>query len=152
MAQPVLDADLLAQHAPDWQASAAFCCGPAPLMDAARALWRDAGIAPKLKLEAFGAARPSGDPSVKHQVTVVRDGAAKRFDAPGNQTVLESSEKAGLLLKYGCRQGICHECACRLNSGVVKDLITGQQVEGDGQPVRICITSAMSDLQLESLN
>jgi ferredoxin-NADP reductase len=151
-AQPVLDEALLAQHAPDWAESAAYCCGPAPLMDAARALWARAGIAQKLKLEAFGVARPSGDASVRHKVAVQRAGATMRFDAAGNQTVLESGETAGVQLKHGCRQGVCHECVCRLHSGVVKDLVTGEQVEGDGQPVRICVTAAMSDLQLESLN
>jgi ferredoxin-NADP reductase len=152
VAQPVLDETLLNQHVPGWQSGAAYCCGPAPLMDAARGIWRQAGISQQLKLEAFGVARASGDPSVRHQVAVVRNGAIVHFDAPGNLTVLDSSEKAGLALKHGCRQGICHECVCRLQSGIVKDLITGEQVEGDGQPVRICVTAAMSDLQLESLN
>src|SRR5690606_8575109 len=126
---------LLDQTVPDWREARAYCCGPAPLMDAARRIWQSAGIAEHLKLEAFAVARPSGDPSVRHQVAVQRDGAAMRFDAAGNQTVLESGERAGLALKHGCRQGICHECVCRLHSGVVKDLVTGEVIEGDGQPV-----------------
>lgn len=152
VAQPMLDEALLDRYAPDWRSASAYCCGPTPLMDAARAIWTQAGISQKLKLEAFGVARPSGDPSERHQVAVQRDGTALRFEAAGHLTVLESSEHAGVMLKHGCRQGICHECVCRLHSGVVKDLSTGELVEGDGQPVRICVTAAMSDLQLESLN
>jgi ferredoxin len=121
-------------------------------MDAARQIWADAGLSQQLKLEAFGAGRPSGDPDARHQISIDRAGVALNFEAPGNATVLESGEKAGHALKHGCRQGICHECACRLNSGVVRDLISGQQVEGDGQPVRLCVSAAMSDLKLEALN
>lgn len=151
-AQPMLNEALLDQHAPDWREAAAYCCGPAPLMDAARALWAGAGLHGRLKLEAFGVARASGDPSARHAVSVLRGGATVRFEAPGNLTVLDSGEKAGQALKHGCRQGVCHECVCRLHSGVVKDLTTGEHIEGDGQPVRICVTAAMSDLSLESLS
>jgi stearoyl-CoA 9-desaturase NADPH oxidoreductase len=151
-AQPALDAALLNQHVPDWTTAKAYCCGPAPLMDAARQIWADAGLGQQLKLEAFGAGRPSGDPDARHQVSIERAGVAQNFEAPGNITVLESGEKAGHAIKHGCRQGICHECTCRLNSGVVRDLITGQQIEADGQPVRLCVSAAMSDLKLEALN
>jgi ferredoxin-NADP reductase len=152
LAQPVLKEALLDQHAPDWRKAAAYCCGPAPLMDAARALWAQSGIAQRLKLETFGVGRAGGHASARHSVSVLRGGATLRFDAPGHATVLESGEQAGLTLKHGCRQGVCHECVCRLHSGVVKDLVTGKQIEGDGQPVRICVTSPMSDLRLESLS
>jgi ferredoxin-NADP reductase len=150
--QPALNAALLAQHAPAWTSSTAYCCGPSPLMDAARALWKEAGLSHQLKLEAFGAGKPSGDPSARHQVSISREGADMTFEAPGNQTVLESGEKAGYAIKHGCRQGICHECVCRLKSGIIKDLTTGEQIDGDGQPVRLCVSAALSDLQFESLN
>ena len=65
---------------------------------------------------------------------------------------LDYFEKAGHAIKHGCRQGICHECTCRLNSGAVRDLTTGEQIHGEGQPVRLCVSAALSDLSLESLN
>lgn len=149
--QAMLDVALLDQQAPGWRNLPAWCCGPAPLMDAAREIWKDAGIATRLKLEAFAPARPSGDPSVRHHIEIARDGAALQFDAPGNETLLVSGETAGFALKHGCRQGICHECTCRLHSGSIKDLVTGERIDGDGQPVRLCVSAALSDLKLEAL-
>ena len=105
----------------------------------------------RLKLEAFAPARPSGDPNARHLIHIVREGQAIDFEAPGNETLLVSGEKAGHAIKHGCRQGICHECTCRLNSGSIKDLVTGERIDGDGQPVRLCVSAALSDLQLESM-
>ena len=36
--------------------------------------------------------------------------------------------------------------------GALRDLTTGEQISGQGQPVRLCVTAALSDLQLESMN
>ncbi|MDE2402420.1 MAG: ferredoxin reductase [Burkholderiales bacterium] len=150
--QAVLNVSLLNQAAPDWLHTPTFCCGPAPLMDAARQLWCDAGISPQLHLEAFAPPKPSGDSHAMHTVQIERSQQRQRFDAPGDQTLLVAGEAAGLTLKHGCRQGICHECTCRLLSGSVRDLNSGIRIDGEGQPIRLCVSSPMSDLALESLN
>ncbi len=158
--QQVLDADMLGRLVPNWTKIPAYCCGPAPLMDAARAIWKEAGstnwkntgIAARLHLEAFAPAKPSGDPHARHEVRIVRDAETKSFQAAGDQTLLIAGETAGLSIKHGCRQGICHECTCRLNHGSVRDLTSGERIDGEGQPIRLCVSSAMSDLDLESLN
>ena len=150
--QITLDVALLNKHVPAWTDAQAYCCGPTPLMDAARELWRNAGLISQLQLEAFAPNRPSGDPAARHQVAMVRSGVTLAFEAPGNETLLVSGEKAGHTLKHGCRQGLCHECTCRLDSGVIRDLTTGEQIEGEGQPVRLCVSAALSDLQLHALN
>ena len=150
--QQVLDIALLDQAMPQWRQVPAYCCGPAPLMDAARQLWRDAGITAQLHLEAFAPAKPTGDTHAVHTVQMERDHQTHSFSAPGDQTVLIAGEAAGLALKHGCRQGICHECTCRLRSGSVRDLTSGARIDGEGQPIRLCVSAAMSDLDLESLN
>lgn len=148
----VLDAALLDRSAPHWRMVPAYCCGPAPLMDAARTLWSESATVGRLKLEAFGAAKPSGDPNVRHKITLKRGNEELAFEAPATETVLVAGEQAGFAIKHGCRQGICHECTCRLNHGALRDLTTGEQISGQGQPVRLCVTAALSDLQLESMN
>ncbi|NBD20393.1 2Fe-2S iron-sulfur cluster binding domain-containing protein [Aquabacterium fontiphilum] len=147
-----LDLPMLDAACPNWRQTVAYCCGPAPLMDAARALWHTEAPHGTLHLEAFTAPRASGDPDARHAVTLRRSGDTARFDAAGNMTLLVAGETAGLSIKHGCRQGICHECTCRLTRGTVQDLSTGQRVEGEGQPVRLCVTSAMSDIELDALN
>ncbi len=121
-------------------------------MDTARQLWADGRTNGPLKLEAFGVARPSGDPSVRHQVSLQRHAEEIHFAAPATETLLVAGEQAGYAIKHGCRQGICHECTCRLNQGAVKDLTTGDVIAGQGQTIRLCVSSALSDVQLESLN
>ena len=66
-------------------------------------------------------------------------------------TFVVAGEEAGHQIKHGCRQGICHECTCRLKSGSVRDLVSGERIDGEGQPIRLCVSSAMSDVELESM-
>jgi stearoyl-CoA 9-desaturase NADPH oxidoreductase len=149
--QAQLDVPLLDRVSPNWRQVPAYCCGPAPLMDAARALWAEPATVGKLQLEAFGAARPSGDPHVRHKVRLMRHNEELDFAAPATETLLVAGEQAGFAIKHGCRQGICHECTCRLQHGAIKDLTTGELITGEGQTVRLCVTTALSDVQLEAL-
>mgnify|MGYP000004508650 FL=1 len=148
----VLDTALLDEVAPGWSQLPTWCCGPAPLMDAARQLWKDAGASDRLRLEAFAPPQASGDPNARHAVALRRDRLTANFEAAGNLTLLAAGEQAGLQIKHGCRQGICHECTCRLHRGSVQDLSTGQRIDGEGQPIRLCVSAALSDVDLESLN
>lgn len=150
-APALLDEALLSRVAPDWARTPTWCCGPAPLMAAARTLWQQAGQAGQLHLEAFGPVRAEGGATTRHAVHIRRAPHTHRFEAPGHTTLLEASEQAGLRLKHGCRQGLCHECTCRLHSGAVRDLHSGSRIDGEGQAIRLCVSSALTDLQLESL-
>jgi ferredoxin-NADP reductase len=150
--QQVLDTELLDKLVPNWKTLPAYCCGPAPLMDAARALWQQAGVAAQLHLEAFAPPKPTGDPNARHQIRMSRQAVPQAFQAHGAQTILIAAETAGLSLKHGCRQGICHECTCRLSHGSVRDLTTGDRLDGQGQTIRVCVSVPMSDLELEALN
>ena len=147
-----LDEALLRDTLPAWPHTVTYCCGPAPLMEAARRIWAQAGVSRNLHLEAFAAPLPSGDPNARHHVTLHRAGESREFDAAGNLTLLVAGEQAGFQIKHGCRQGICHECTCRLHRGSVQDLGSGQRIDGEGQPIRLCVSAALSDLDLESLN
>jgi ferredoxin-NADP reductase len=149
--QPELNTALLDEKLPVWRTVASYCCGPAPLMDAARSIWQNAGLASSLKLEAFASSRPTGDANARHQIRIKRGQESLAFAAPGDQTLLVAGEAGGHALKHGCRQGICHECTCRLDSGSIKDLTSGEQINGNGQVVRLCVTTALSDLEMQAL-
>jgi len=148
----VLDIALLDATVPGWSQMPTWCCGPAPLMDAARQIWKQAGAFERLRLEAFAPPQASGNPDERHQVALRRDRHTANFEAAGNLTLLAAGEQAGLQIKHGCRQGICHECTCRLHRGSVQDLNTGERIDGEGQPIRLCVSAALSDVDLESLN
>ncbi len=51
-------------------------------------------------------------------VTVVMDGRRRSFPmAPGDASVLDAAERAGLDLPFSCRSGICATCRARITEG-----------------------------------
>jgi len=51
-------------------------------------------------------------------VTVVMDGRRRSFPmAPGDASVLDAAERAGLDLPFSCRSGICATCRARITNG-----------------------------------
>lgn len=147
---PVLDRALLDRTLTYWPTLPAYCCGPAPLMDAARRVWDEAEALTHLRFEAFGPApaRTASGGVTQHQASWVRDGAVRVFAAASDQPLLLAGEAQGLSLPHGCRQGVCHECACHLQEGSVIDLQSGERIVGEGQVIRLCMTAASSDVKL----
>ena len=51
-------------------------------------------------------------------ITVVMDGRRRSFPmAPGDASVLDAAERAGLDLPFSCRSGICATCRARITEG-----------------------------------
>jgi ring-1,2-phenylacetyl-CoA epoxidase subunit PaaE len=51
-------------------------------------------------------------------IAVVMDGRRRTFSmAPGDASVLEAAERAGLDLPFSCRSGICATCRARITHG-----------------------------------
>lgn len=49
--------------------------------------------------------------------TVTLTTSGKRFDASGDETVLEAAQRAGIALPYSCRGGVCGSCKATLVQG-----------------------------------
>ncbi|NKB16256.1 MAG: 2Fe-2S iron-sulfur cluster binding domain-containing protein [Sphingomonadales bacterium] len=49
------------------------------------------------------------------QVTVLPTG--QTFEVMGDETLLEAGLRAGLSLPYGCSNGTCGQCKCRVTQG-----------------------------------
>jgi ring-1,2-phenylacetyl-CoA epoxidase subunit PaaE len=57
-------------------------------------------------------------PAVLATIAVVMDGRRRSFPmAPGDGSVLEAAERAGLDLPFSCRSGICATCRARITDG-----------------------------------
>lgn len=119
-------------------------CGPAGLMDAVRQASVEAGVAPPLS-ERFELSPP----------TVVGEGevhfARSAVSADGEQggSLLELAEQAGLTPRYGCRMGICQACKCHVDSGLVRDLRTGEVREVRNESVQICVHAPAGPVQVQ---
>ena len=123
-----------------------WLCGPAGLMARVEALYDARGAGRQLHQERF-VARPvvvRGGRSV--QVTLRRSGRTVELDGQGS--LLEQLERAGEKPAHGCRMGICQTCRCPKVSGVTRDRETGA-LSTDPQPIRLCVSDARSDLELD---
>lgn len=80
--------------------------------------------------------------------------SGRTFDIGGDETVLSAGVRQGIGLPYGCKDGACGSCKCRLLSGRVtlgnhqsKALSAEEEASG---LILTCCATAHSDLVLES--
>jgi ferredoxin-NADP reductase len=142
-----LSPDQLEAAAPQWAEAEAFVCGPAPLMDSARALFEAEGRAEHLHTEAFTLAQFTAEAGVVDGT--VRFGASELGRPSDGRPLLLQAEAAGLTPLSGCRMGICHTCTRRLCSGVVRDAVTGTLTNGPDVNIRICVSVPVGDVEID---
>src|ERR1700691_533335 len=123
-----------------------FVCGPGDMVDELRNAIKALNGNAAIRFERFAAAAPRpaetrGEGSalpaglsmpeaarapqttlmlqeVLATVTVVMDGRRRSFPmAPGDASVLDAAERAGLELPFSCRSGICATCRARITRG-----------------------------------
>jgi ring-1,2-phenylacetyl-CoA epoxidase subunit PaaE len=107
----------------------AFICGPAPMMDAAEAALKAAGVPPQqVHVERFGTPLPqAGVPPVEiteatpaADLELIIDGKTRKLRLPyQGVTVLDIGLRAGLALPYACKGGVCCTCRARVLEGEV---------------------------------
>ncbi len=136
-----LDVAGIAGQVPDWRDRHTWACGPEGMLAAAERHWTVHGLGDRLHLERFAAAR-TADPGAGGTVRFARAGAATPCDSA--TSLLEAGERAGVLMPFGCRMGICHTCVVSLLDGRVRDLRTGAEYE-PGTRVQTCVTAASGD-------
>jgi len=109
--------------------TAAFICGPGPMMDAVEAVLKGRGVAPgAILIERFTAGTPSAAAAAAAQAlteqakglefVVVMDGRRRRiaFDADKG-SILDSARAAGMPAPYACKGGVCATCRARVIAG-----------------------------------
>ena len=132
-----ITAALVRAAAPELAGSRVMLCGPAPMMTAMRALFRELGVPDAdIHEEAFvspaaGAAAtdastsaapadaPTADAPTADAATVEFRRSGRRGELAAGLTVLEAAEDCGVDLPFECRSGICGQCKTALVSGRV---------------------------------
>ncbi|MES2949137.1 MAG: ferredoxin reductase [Pseudomonadota bacterium] len=139
---------VLAAQVPDLAERDTWMCGPAGFMDAIHAVWKTQGLASSLYSERFVGAPllPSTAPGTPVQVAFANSGST--FTTSGTDPLLLQAERAGLTPKHGCRIGICRSCQCIKTSGTVENLQTGEVSSAPNELIRLCISTARSDVAL----
>lgn len=129
----------------DLASAKVLVCGPGGFVAAARA--RLEGQVAALQYEAF---TPPVLPEAETgtvQVELRRSG--RTLDVPRGTSLLEALEAQGLRPASGCRMGICNTCVCGKASGVTRNTLTGDYADEPATQVRLCVSSASTDLILE---
>jgi ferredoxin-NADP reductase len=139
---------VLHQQVPDLAERSTWMCGPAGFMDAISAHWETKGLSTPLFSERFVGAPilPSTAPGTPVAVSCTSSGTT--FTTQGTDPLLVQAERAGLSPKHGCRIGICRSCQCIKTSGTVENLQTGEVSSAPNELIRLCISSARSDVAL----
>ena len=125
-----------------------WACGPTGMLDALEQHWNDIGIPDRLHTERF---RPAVV-TAGQGGTVTFTKSATVLDTPGDQTLLDAGEAAGVLMPSGCRMGICFGCVAPLRQGAVRDLRNGDittAAPGDGVLIQTCVSAAAGTCDIE---
>lgn len=139
------DAGQIQSTVPDLAAHCVFACGPSGFIRAVETLC--AGAA-GFHSEAFTPAAPItgiASETVRIQLTASR----RVLEVPAGQPLLAALEAQGVHPPSGCRMGICNTCVCRKFSGTVRNINSGLVSSETDEPLRICVSTAHSDLSLD---
>jgi ferredoxin-NADP reductase len=132
-----------------------FLCGPPAFMSLSRSLLKDMSVKPdRILQESFGgavSAEPQFSPDTG-SLTVKFARSAVAYKMSSDETLLESSEKHGVLIPSGCRQGSCGTCVTKLLGGEVRmgpqeALSDEQQSQGYILP---CVSRPVTDVTLDA--
>lgn len=122
----------LAQHMAEIASADEYLiCGPGDMVDEVRHALKELNGSGAVRFERFAAGTPRSAPvmirnsdaaaaprEVLATITVVMDGRRRSFPmAPGDVSVLDAAERAGLELPFSCRSGICATCRARVTEG-----------------------------------
>jgi len=110
-----------------------FVCGPGSMAEEVRAAVKDINGNAPVRCERFASAASPARQSARAvapaapaqellaTVSVTMDGRRRTFPmAPGDASVLDAAERAGLELPFSCRSGICATCRVRVVAGKVE--------------------------------
>ncbi|MFC8042779.1 ferredoxin reductase [Nocardia sp. NPDC057353] len=137
----------LERLAPWYRAAEAFVCGPARLMDGVRAVFEAEGLGHRVHSEEFTISLAPVATEDVHGTTTF-SASDVRSDNTG-ESLLEQAEAAGLTPEFGCRMGICFSCTAVKRTGCTRNLRTGETDSDPDQPIQLCVSAAVGDVDIE---
>jgi stearoyl-CoA 9-desaturase NADPH oxidoreductase len=132
---------------PDWREREAFVSGPKEMLDALLEHWEQEGDEEKLHMERFQPVLDVAEPGEGGAIHFTKSDCKTESD--GSKPILVAGEEAGLELPFGCREGICHTCIGKLQSGQIRDMRTGKVHGQEGEMVRTCIHAPEGPIEIE---
>lgn len=104
----------------------------------------------QIRQESYGfVSGPSqNDEQISHQITVANTGQQLTLQSSAG-SLLQDLEAAGLSPAYGCRRGICMQCLCQKQQGLVRNLLTGDISDAGAGQIQLCISQPVSAVALQ---
>lgn len=134
----------------DFSQRSSFICGPSPMIQQARKVLNDAGIAKEnIHFEFFGSAPIEMGNSEQGVVSFYASEKTVISDKDKPLTLLEQAEEQGITPVSGCRIGVCHQCICKKKSGVVFNTRTQEYSDTGSEEIQLCISVAQGDVVLD---
>lgn len=122
-------------------------CGPVAFTQDLRTACLARSVSPtQITAESFGLLQRTTATSQPVRITLGR----QQHDLGGQGSILQRAEQSGLVLRYGCRRGVCMQCLCDKSSGVVRNLLTGELSDAGAGRIQLCISEAVSPVELSS--
>lgn len=121
-----------------------YVCGPAPMLEAARALAEQAGWPEAaIHFEYFKNARIIDDSSA-FEVALAR--SAMTLRVPGGKTIVEVLRENGVFVPTSCEQGACGTCLTTVLDGVPdhQDVYLSRAEQASGACIMPCVSRAKS--------
>ncbi len=141
-----ISADSLAQYPSIQSVDQAYACGPEGFVKTASELCQARNI--PLQFESFTPITAAPVTEARAEVEVYLRRSHKRIRVNNQQSLLDQLEAQGVSLASGCRQGICNTCTCERVAGQTRDQLSGELDAEPGQSIRLCVSRATSDIEL----
>lgn len=132
-----------------------FLCGPPAFMELCRSLLKDMRLEPaQILQESFGGAI-AGDKCLAAStglLTVKFTRSAVTLNVSPDDTLLQGSERNGVLIPSGCRQGSCGTCRTKLLNGNVqmeREDALSDELRSQGY-ILPCVSRPLSDVTLDA--
>ena len=143
-----ISAEHIQEYCSDYKQRTTMICGPAPMIKLARQSCDQLNMpAEQVLFEYFGAPpveiEAGEEGIVSFQVSGIHSAHAE------NKTLLEQAEENGLNPVSGCRIGVCHQCICQKQSGVVINTRTGERSDTGPGEVQLCVSVPVGDVVLD---
>ncbi len=122
-----------------------YCCGPTPMLDAFDAACETLGF-PYRHVERFSAALTSTS-FQGFAYTVELRRSARTIAVPAGKSLLDTLLEAGVEPDYGCKEGVCGACECRVLGGVVdhRDELLSTAQKAANKTMLICVSGCKSE-------
>lgn len=119
----------------------AYCCGPAPMLDAFERACADLGLA-DAHIERFAAAPLPPDAPAPGGFTLVLERSNRSIEVPAHQSVLDALLDAGIDVPYSCMEGVCGTCEMRVLDGEIdhRDGVLSAVERTRGDVMMVCVS------------